>query len=139
MTKQEIKQKLLSYRQINSECTDIGNRIKQLDGYLEPSATVNTGMPKSSGISNPTELKAENLNQLRELLEKKHGELFKAQMEIEVLIETLDPLERRLCRYRYIEGHTWEEVCVDLNYSWKQTHRIHARILSKLSNNNDIE
>jgi hypothetical protein len=35
-------------------------------------------------------------------------------------------------RHRYLEGLTWEKVCVEMNYSWRQTHNIHARALDKL-------
>jgi hypothetical protein len=28
---------------------------------------------------------------------------------------------------------TWEEVCVRIGYSWRQTHNIHSRILDKLA------
>ena len=56
----------------------------------------------------------------------------RAVKTIEKAIEGLNPTTRMLLRYRYIEGLTWEEVCVRLSYSWRQTHRLHARALDQL-------
>jgi hypothetical protein len=35
-------------------------------------------------------------------------------------------------RLRYLEGLGWEAVCVEIGYSWRQTHNIHARALAQL-------
>ncbi|MBQ3065357.1 MAG: hypothetical protein IJC98_03875 [Clostridia bacterium] len=37
-----------------------------------------------------------------------------------------------MARYRYIDGLSWENVCEKMNYSWRQTHRIHSAMLDKL-------
>jgi hypothetical protein len=37
-----------------------------------------------------------------------------------------------LIRLYYIDGLTWEKVCVDINYSWRQTHRLHSEALKKI-------
>jgi hypothetical protein len=57
-----------------------------------------------------------------------------AQAQIEDTIDALEPTERRLARFRYIDGLTWEKVCDRMCYSWMQTHRIHGRMLDKLVN-----
>ena len=49
------------------------------------------------------------------------------------MLENLEPTERKLARFRYIDGLTWEEVCDVMAYSWRQTHRIHGRMLDKLA------
>jgi hypothetical protein len=35
-------------------------------------------------------------------------------------------------RHRYIDGKSWEEVCVAISYSWRQTHNLHDQALNKL-------
>ena len=32
-------------------------------------------------------------------------------------------------RLRYLRGYTWEQICVKMEYSWKQIHRIHGKAL----------
>lgn len=54
------------------------------------------------------------------------------QLAIEEAIAALAPRERTLLRHRYIEGLSWEEVCVAMSYSWRQTHRIHSQALEAL-------
>ncbi|MBO5917248.1 MAG: sigma-70 family RNA polymerase sigma factor, partial [Oscillospiraceae bacterium] len=55
-----------------------------------------------------------------------------AQAAIEDRIEALEPRARKLMRHRYIEGLSWEEVCVAMCYSWRQTHNIHGAALDAL-------
>lgn len=52
--------------------------------------------------------------------------------EIEQAIEDLPAREAYLIRCRYIELLTWEQIAVDMNYSWKQIHRIHSEALRQL-------
>ena len=58
--------------------------------------------------------------------------LAEEQLAIETAIERLEPTARMLLRYRYMDGLKWEEVCVRMNYSWRQTHRLHGEALRQL-------
>lgn len=50
--------------------------------------------------------------------------------EVLAVIRKLDnSLYRRLLVLRYINGHTFEEIAVEMHYSWRQTCRIHGRAL----------
>lgn len=55
-----------------------------------------------------------------------------AILDIENAIDTLSPVERELVRLRYVDDMDWKEVAAKINYSWQQTHRIHAKALDKL-------
>lgn len=90
------------------------------------------GMPRSGKISDPTGNQAIDHTHVRDLYLQKVAELDKALVEIEQAIECLEPRERTLIRLYYVEGLTWEEVCVEMSYSWRQIHRIHARALEQL-------
>ena len=52
--------------------------------------------------------------------------------EIEDSISSLEPAERVLMRLRYIEGLTWEQVAVEMHYSYKWVCVLHGRILDKM-------
>ena len=71
-------------------------------------------------------------DELRALYDKKREKLTAELMHIEQVIETLGPTERTLMRLRYIDGLSWQAICNRINYSWQQTHRIHARALVKI-------
>jgi len=40
---------------------------------------------------------------------------------------------RTLLELRYIKGESWERIAVAMNYSWRQTHRIHGRALVEVA------
>ena len=70
--------------------------------------------------------------ELQELYANKREKLIKDLQRVEEAIETLNPTERTLMRLRYVEGLSWQAICGRINYSWQQTHRIHARALIKI-------
>ena len=76
-----------------------------------------TGMPFSpgSGESESTQERlADRTMELRAKYADKIAELTERQLAIEQAIDALPSTMRQLLRARYIEGLTWEEVCVDM-------------------------
>lgn len=133
MTRDELKKQLHSYQDLKAEYQQIKLELEKVEACLGSlKGTAMDGMPKSPGVGDPV-LSAVSLHlSLQERYQKKLAELAAAQAAIEDLIQSLDPLERKLFRHRYIEGMTWEEVCVAIGYSWRQTHNIHGKALDKL-------
>jgi uncharacterized protein Yka (UPF0111/DUF47 family) len=59
--------------------------------------------------------------------------LIDLKAEISEVIEAVkDAQERLLLRYRYIDGKTFEEIAVMMEYSWRHIHRLHSRALSNV-------
>ena len=69
---------------------------------------------------------------LKKLLKRKVYELNAERIKIENAIDCLQPIERTICRYRYINGMKWEDICVKIGYSWERVHSYHRRALGKL-------
>ena len=72
---------------------------------------------------------------LDKLLERYNAQLQKCvalTMEFEDALELLDSRERRLMRLYYIDGLTWEQVCVRENISWTNHDRIKKRAKKKI-------
>lgn len=130
MTKQELK----SYINQKREIVQLQEQIEQIKQqiYLVSSTRI-TGAPGGSGSLDKI---ADNIARLDELMRyyvEKLQQTVERQKRIEKEIENLPEQERVLMRYRYIEGLEWTAVAVKMNYSWKQTHRIHGNALQKLS------
>ena len=106
------KEQLRNYQTIKNEHRQIEQRLRNLERQ-----------PESDQAT---------LQPLRECYSKKLEELVAAQLEIERAITVLAPVERELVRMRYIDGLSWYKIQTSINYSEKQTHRIHARALIKL-------
>lgn len=129
----DIKRELNSYRDLSAEHCQLLEELKRLEAVMySPGAPNMDGMPRGTTTSNPVERLGIKHITLEEKYRAQLDELVGAQLRIEEMIEGLDCTERRLARYRYIDGLNWETVCDKLNYSWRQTHRIHGRMLDKL-------
>lgn len=129
MTKDELKKRLKRYLDIKAE----REQIRELrDALLDPKCANLDAMPRSSGPGNPVEAARKQREELAKQYDQKDLELAAEQAYIEAMIASLEPLERKLMRHYYLEGMTWEKVCVAINYGWTQTHQMHGRILDKL-------
>ena len=130
MTKDDLKE----YTSIKKELKQIQFKLKELE---ERKTSI-----KSMIISDMNVQTSHNNNSIENLLikieecieeyNKKEIKLYNKQLEIENCINSLEPTERIIARSRYIEGKTFEQIAVDLNYSWRHTIRIHGKILQKI-------
>ena len=140
MDKAELKHKLHSYRDLLAEYNQIKDELAKVEAFMEAPRTSNLdGMPRSPGGGDPILGVVSHHIALQERYKAQLHRLAAAQAEIENLIEGLEPGERRLMRCRYIDGMTWEEVCVRIGYSWRQTHNIHSRILERLADEDEVD
>ena len=134
MNKQELKHKLHSYRDLLAEYSQIKDELAKVEAFMEaPRGSNLDGMPRGGSGADPIVNVVAHHIALQESYKLQLVKLAAAQAAIENMIEGLEPGERRLMRCRYIDGLTWEEVCVRIGYSWRQTHNIHAKILDKLA------
>ena len=128
------KEDLKEYASIKKELKQIQFKLKELE---ERKTSI-----KSMIISDMNVQTSHNNNSIEDLLikieecieeyNKKEIKLYNKQLEIENCINSLEPTERIIARSRYIEGKTFEQIAVDLNYSWRHTIRIHGKILQKI-------
>lgn len=129
-----VKRRLYRYLDLKRERDQIAEELRTAEGTAtSPSSPNLDGMPRASGYGDAMVGRVSEIISLRELYERKRDEISDAMLAIEDAIEGLEPVERTLLRYRYIYGMTWEQVSVAMNYSWRQTHKIHARALDKLA------
>lgn len=129
----DIKKTLNSYRELQAEQRQLQEELLRLEAVMSSPGGPNLdGMPKAPGIGNPVERMVIKHVTLQERYTEQLAKMAEQQTDIEDLIESLEPTERRLARFRYIDGMDWESVCVMMCYSWRQTHRIHGRMLDKL-------
>lgn len=129
------KEQLRNYRNIKLEHDRLTVMIAELENTLySPKSQRLDGMPRGSSGGSVVESAAIKHADLMANYRQKAAELSAALAEIEDAIEVLEPRERTLIRLHYAQGLTWEEVCVAMNYSWRQIHRIHAKALAALEN-----
>lgn len=127
------KERLRKYGDLKKEREQLRQQLEEMEAALYyPKIQHLNGMPSAPSKENTMELMVARHLELQDQYRTKLEELAAELMEIERAIEPLEPTSRMLLRYRYLDGLKWEEVCVRMNYSWKQTHRIHSRALKQL-------
>lgn len=139
LTENEKKKEFLnSYQRALRREREILDEIQQLRAdKMFPSAAFGDGLPKGCGqndLSDYIVLLDEQLG----FLKTERLERAKIRSKIEKSIRAMtDDEEQRVLRLRYIRGLKWEEVAIEMGYSWKQVHRFHSAALQNY--NYDIE
>lgn len=84
-----------------------------------------------SGTKDPH--KFDRLAELDEMIQTRFEELLGVKSEILRAINTLqDSRQRQVMIGRYVELRTWEQIAVDMNYSYMQVTRLHGCALTAL-------
>ena len=130
MTKEELKE----YVETKREIKIIEEKIECLESKKTSiKSMIIDDMPKSEPEQDRLGQLLIQIEELIDLYNEKQDKLLKQQLEIENCIDKLDSsLERNIMRLRYLESMKWEKICVEVNYSWENVHRIHRKILSKI-------
>ena len=96
------------------------------------SSSDNDGMPHGSGISKPTEDKAEKLSEKALRLVDAKLNAIKVRQEVFDTIMAVGGLESDVLIERYCNLQTWEGVCLSVNYSWPTVRMAWHRGLDKV-------
>ena len=118
--KKNIKRMEEKLIELEAKAAQITSKISK-----EPKEHDNTVDKLSETVAEIVDLQNEINDQL-----KKYYERVKY---IERSIEALPPREALLIRLRYLDQLRWEEICVEMHYSWRQIHYIHAEALKMLA------
>jgi RNA polymerase sigma factor (sigma-70 family) len=127
------KYDLMQYQWILKNIEKLEEKLLEIDTQLQRITTRYTLVSVSRTGSRDVmgELIVKKI-EVEEEINRKLQESYRKLREIERAIEKLDEKEKLLMRLRYICGKSWGEICDEMNYSWKQIHRIHKQALDKL-------
>lgn len=90
-------------------------------------------MPKGGETSDKVQTSVEEMDEIREQLNADMKELTKIKVEIMGAIKTVnDETLQNVLIMRYISGKTWEQIAVDMHYSYQWTCELHGRALKQL-------
>lgn len=130
MTKHDLQQYCWLQKNIN--------RLEEHLLVLDTEATrVTTRLKKDPrGSSHSVDKLSGLVAQIVDTKDKINDQLVKSyeiRNQIEDAIKQLPEKEKYLIRAKYIEGGTWEQIAVDMGYTWRHLHRVHARALKLLA------
>lgn len=131
MTKEELKQ----YGRIDNEILYIRDKIHELENKKSSIGKVLTDNQVTGNSADNYKLIRimEKIDKQVKKYWNKYDNLLEQLNKIEEAIDKLDSLERTIMRLRYIDGLSWENVALKVEYSWPQLMRIHKNILIKIS------
>lgn len=121
------KEGLRGYRDLLRENQALARQLDAVEATLRRQSKGN----EQGGHGVPEDLVVQ-CQELRGQYEEKLRALARGLLDIERAIDALPPTERLLLRLRYLQGLSWEAVCVEMSYSWRQVHRLHAKALADL-------
>ena len=129
------KEELMQYKTIKVEIKQLKERIKELEERKTSiKSQVITDMPTGNGEGTDILSLIVMIEDAETELIQKEKQLIATMNKIERTIDNVEnSLDRCILRARYIECKAWEQICVELNYSWRQIHRLHSNILKKIA------
>lgn len=126
------KEFLMSYQKEKRRVRRLEEQLEELrQNKMSPSVT-NDGMPHGTDKKDLSDyaVKVDEIEQ--ELVAARYSRICAFQ-EVQKRIEAMeDEREKDLLTYRYLKGLKWEEICVRMDYKWRQVHRIHAMAIKNL-------
>lgn len=134
MTNQEKIQYLSRFlcldRRIERKCEEL-SRWRERATKITPTLS---DMPKSpSSGADSIQTAVEHIIELESEINADIDQLTDTRREIQEAIQTVkDEKLQLLLEYRYIDGMTWEQIAVKMEYSYMHICRLHGKALSNL-------
>lgn len=124
------KQYLSRARRVDKEIEALLRLVQTTRESLE-SITQNYEGDVTTGTKNPH--KFDRLVELESIVDKKVDELIDMKADIlTTIVQLKDTRQRILLTEYYLEMKTWEQVAVDMNYSWRQIMNLHGYALQEV-------
>lgn len=116
---------------------EISRKLEEVTRWrakLTKITTVPSTQPKGGGsIYGKTEDIITKIVDLEAEMNREIDQLLELKQSIENIIAAVeDDRERMLLKYRYLDGKTFEWIAGEMNYSWRQIHRLHNQSLMNL-------
>jgi len=132
MTENDKKKEYLkSYKKLCDKLKSLEDQLQSLR-EVEQSAKIKrlSDMPKAHMQTDLSDIMVK-IEAIYTKIVRLRSECLEKKLEIESRIADMpDGIEADILRKRYLEFKSWEEICVELNYSWRQIHYIHSGALS---------
>jgi len=137
MTENDKKKEYLkSYKRLCNKLRSLEEQLQSLK-EVEQSAKIMrlSDMPKAHKQADLSDYMV-RIEAIFTKIIRLRAECLEKKLEIESRIADMpDGIEAEILRKRYLEFKSWEEICVEIGYSWMQTHRLHSKALSNFKLN----
>lgn len=134
MTNQEKKELLNGYIKAKKRFDRISDTMIEVMSYATKITPLLSDMPKGgNGSGNKIERAIERLDSLSGDLEEQAVRMRESMKQVQSAIQTVpDETLQLLLELRYINGYTWEQIAVKMNYSYVHVCRLHGAALNQI-------
>lgn len=134
MNNQEKKAFLNRYLASKSRFSSAAEEMSRIRSEAVRITPILSDMPSgSAGARDRISRSVERLEACADKLERESEVMQKTMEEINTAILTVqDATLRQLLTLRYINGYTWEQIAVKMNYSYVHVCRLHGKALSEI-------
>lgn len=130
MTKEELKQKLRGawYAQRALECEL--DKLQELRNLAQKVTTAYSQTPGGSGSGQALANAVTKIVEQEKIVAECCNELCEQLAEVRELVSLLPVGPMRLVmQRRYLNYCKWEQIAMELDYTWQHVHRLHGRAL----------
>ena len=125
---------LSRYRRLNARIDRLleeQSRWREMALKITPTLSQTPGWGESGS---PIERPMDKVLEIDEEINREIDELQTVRQEIRAALNQLeDESLKLLMEYRYIDGLTWEQIAVKMNYCWRQVCRKHGQALTQIT------
>ena len=133
MTNQEKKEWLSKYIHAYHEIDDLTAERKMWRERGEAMTAKLTASPAGEGVTDKTGMAAAAIAYIDSRISARIWNLTMERRQIEKQIDAVeDETLKRLLYLRYIRGLTWEEVAVEMHYTYQWVCALHGRALDAI-------
>ena len=131
------KAKLKEYKWVRKNIESLESTLAEIRMKAECQSPTLSDMPKSKGDKDKVSSLVALIMDTEQMIAEKLNQAYILLSDIENAIEPLPEREKLLMRLRYIHFKSWEQIAVEMSYSWTQTHQIHASTLRLVCSEKD--
>ena len=125
---------LSRYRSLNER---IDRLLEEQSRWREMALKITPTLSQTPGggeSGSPIERPMDKVLEIDEEINREIDELQIVRQEIRAALNQLeDENLKLLMEYRYIDGLTWEQIAVKMNYCWRQVCRKHGQALTQIT------
>jgi hypothetical protein len=127
------KEYLRQYKLMTARIRDREHDLAELREERESISINLDGMPHGTSLSDKTARLAAQLADAEEEIIELRSEAWSIRMEIVRTLNRIQTPEYNTLLYlRYIEGKTWEQIAVEMHYTFRHTTRLHGDALREV-------
>lgn len=127
------KRWLRQYLELEKEVKTLSEEINALEEQWDNISVKMDGMPRGTDISDKTgNLAAKIADMVLELIERRSKATEKRNEIMKYIIDIGNRTWSRILYLHFIQGMSFERIAVDIDKSWRHTHRLYAEALIRV-------